>query len=69
MPRLKTLLFGGKAFYQCATVSITGMGECSSLNVDMPELQSIQLGLNAMKYHGNDSYNCALVLSSTNEMT
>ena len=39
------------------------------MSVDMPELQSIQLGLNAMKYHGNDSYNCALVLSSTNEMT
>lgn len=40
-----------------------------TMSVDMPELQSIKLGLNAMKYHGNDSYDCALVLSSTNEMT
>lgn len=39
------------------------------MSVDMPELQSIQLGLNAMKYHGNDSYNCSLVLSSTNKIT
>lgn len=39
------------------------------MSVDMPELQSIKLGLNAMDYHGNDSYDGTLVLSSTNKMS
>ena len=39
------------------------------MSVDMPELQSIKLGLNAMKYHGNDSYDGTLVLSSTRVIT